>query len=102
MKAVPAFAAGNVLISKASEMNPLSALLLGSLAIEAGVPPGVLNVLGGAAEAGVAPSPYVKIRKIGFTGSVAVCKKDQVAATNSNLKRVTLELGRVPCLCLRM
>jgi len=74
MKAAPALAAGNVLIPKASEMNPLSALLLGSLAIETGV----------------ALSSYVKIRKISFT---VVGKKIQVAATNSNLKRVTLELG---------
>jgi aldehyde dehydrogenase (NAD+) len=74
-------------------MNPLSALLPGSLAIEAGVSPGVLNVLGGAVEAGVALSSYVKIRKISFTSSVVVGKKIQVAATNSNLKMVTLELG---------
>lgn len=71
-------------------MNPLSTLLLGSLAIEAGVPPSVLNILGGAAEASVALSSHVKIRKISFT---VVGKKVQVAATNSNLKRVTLELG---------
>ena len=77
MKATPALTASNVLISKASKMNPLSTLLLGSLAIEAGV------VL----------SSHVKIRKISFTGSVAVSKKIQVAATNSNLKGVTLELG---------
>ena len=77
MKAAPALTASNALISKASEMNPLSTLLLGSLAIEAGV------VL----------SSHVKSRKINFTDSVAVGKKIQVAATNSNLKRVTLELG---------
>jgi aldehyde dehydrogenase (NAD+) len=91
MKAAPALAAGNVLIS--SEMNPPPTLLLGSLAIEAGVPPGVLNVLGGAVEAGVALGSHAKTRKISFTGSVAVSKKIQAAATNSNVKRVTLELG---------
>lgn len=74
-------------------MNPLSTLLLGLLVIEAGVLPGVLNILGGAAEAGVALSSHVNIRKISFTGGVAVSKKIQVAATNSNLKRVTLEIG---------
>lgn len=77
MKAAPALTASNVLISKSSEMNPLSTLLLGSLAIEAGV------VL----------SSHVKIHKISFTGSMAVGKKIKVAAMNSNLKRVTLELG---------
>lgn len=93
MKAAPALAAGNVIISKASEMNPFSTLILGELAIEAGMPPGTLNILVGAAEAGVALSSHMKIRKISFTGSVAVGKKIQVAATNSNLKRVTLECG---------
>ena len=58
-------------------MNPLSTLLLGPLAIETGV----------------ALSSHVRIRKISFTGSVAVGKKIQVAATNSNLKKVTLGLG---------
>ena len=56
-------------------MNPPSTLLLGSLAIEASVPPGVLNVLGGAAETGVALSSHVKIRKISFTDSMAIGKK---------------------------
>ena len=58
-------------------MNPLSTLLLGPLAIETGV----------------ALSSHVRIRKISFTGGVAVSKKIQVAATNSNLKRMTLEMG---------
>ena len=58
MKAAPALAAGNVLISKASEMNPLSTLLLVSLATET-----------------VALSSHVKIRRISFTGSVVVGKK---------------------------
>ncbi|MCJ1302880.1 hypothetical protein MMC08_005685 [Hypocenomyce scalaris] len=93
MKAAPAVAVGNVMISKASEMNPFSTIVLGELAIKAGFPPGTLNVLVGAAEAGVALSSHMKIRKISFTGSVAVGKKIQIAATNSNLKRVTLELG---------
>ncbi|KAF2488338.1 aldehyde dehydrogenase [Lophium mytilinum] len=93
MKAAPALAAGNVIISKASEFNPFSSLLLGQLAIEAGIPPGVLNILVGAGEAGAALSSHLKIRKISFTGSVATGKKVQVAGTNSNLKRVTLELG---------
>lgn len=93
MKAAPALCVGNVLISKASEMNPLSTLYLGELAIEAGFPPGTVNILLGAVEAGTALSSHMKIRKISFTGSMAVGKKIQVAAAQSNLKRVTLELG---------
>ncbi|KAI9744899.1 MAG: hypothetical protein M1818_001824 [Claussenomyces sp. TS43310] len=93
MKAAPALAAGNVIINKASEMNPFSTLALGELAIEAGFPKGALNVIVGAAAAGQALSSHMKIRKISFTGSVAVGKKIQIAATQSNLKRVTLELG---------
>ncbi len=93
MKAAPALAAGNVIISKASEMNPFSTLLLGELAMKAGFPPGTLNVLVGGVEAGAALSSHMRIRKISFTGSVAVGKQIQIAATTSNLKRVTLELG---------
>jgi len=93
MKAAPAVAVGNVMITKASEVNPLSTLLLGELAIQAGFPPGTLNILLGAVEAGTALSLHPKIRKISFTGSMAVGKKIQVAAAQSNLKRVTLELG---------
>jgi aldehyde dehydrogenase (NAD+) len=93
MKAAPALAAGNVIISKASEMNPFSTLLLGELAIKAGFPSGALNILVGDVEAGNALSSHMRIRKISFTGSMAVGKKIQVAAANSNLKRVTLELG---------
>ncbi|KAI9832292.1 MAG: hypothetical protein M1819_004470 [Sarea resinae] len=93
MKAAPALATGNVMISKAAETNPFSTLLLGSLATAAGIPPGVLNILVGTASAGAALSSHPKIRKISFTGSVAVGKKIQIAATQSNVKSVTLELG---------
>lgn len=93
MKATPALAAGNVIVSKVSEFNPLSSLLMGELAIKAGFPPGVLNVVVGAIETGSVLSHHMKIRKISFTGSVAVGRKVQLAATNSNLKRVSLELG---------
>ncbi|OCK79497.1 aldehyde dehydrogenase [Lepidopterella palustris CBS 459.81] len=93
MKAAPALAAGNVIISKASETNPFSSLYLGELAIQAGIPPGVLNVLIGTVECGSALATHMKIRKISFTGSVVVGKKIQVAAAQSNLKSVTLELG---------
>jgi aldehyde dehydrogenase (NAD+) len=93
MKAAPALAMGNVMIVKASEFNPFGTLFLGELAIKAGFPPGTLNMLVGTAAAGAALSSHMKIRKISFTGSIATGKKIQIAATQSNLKRVTLELG---------
>uniref|UniRef100_A0A8H7K8C1 aldehyde dehydrogenase (NAD(+)) n=1 Tax=Bionectria ochroleuca TaxID=29856 RepID=A0A8H7K8C1_BIOOC len=77
-KIAPALATGNTVIFKASEKSPLGALALGRLFVKAGFPLGVVNL---------------KIRKISFTGSVAVGRKAQEAATKSNLKRVTLELG---------
>jgi aldehyde dehydrogenase (NAD+) len=93
MKAAPALAMGNVMIVKASEYNPFSTLLIGELANQAGFPPGTLNVLIGTVAAGSALSSHMKIRKISFTGSIGVGKQIQIAATKSNLKRVTLELG---------
>lgn len=93
MKAAPALAAGNSLITKASEINPFSTLYLAELALEAGIPPGVLNVIVGTIPAGSALSSHMRIRKISFTGSAAVGRKVQIAAAQSNLKRVTLELG---------
>jgi aldehyde dehydrogenase (NAD+) len=93
MKAAPALASGNVIVTKCSEFNPLSSLRLAELAIEAGFPPGVLNVVVGTIEAGETLSSHMKIRKISFTGSTAVGKQVQLAASNSNLKRVSLELG---------
>ncbi|KAH8889091.1 aldehyde dehydrogenase [Thozetella sp. PMI_491] len=93
MKVAPALAAGNSIIIKASEHNPLSTLYLTSLAIEAGIPAGVINCIVGGAETGNALASHMKIRKIAFTGSIAVGKLVQVAAAQSNLKSVTLELG---------
>ncbi|KAH7564383.1 hypothetical protein BM1_01430 [Bipolaris maydis] len=89
----PALAAGNVLISKTSETNPFGCLRLAELAVQAGIPPGVANCINGDVEAGSALASHMKIRKISFTGSVAVGKQIQIAAAKSNLKRVTLELG---------
>ncbi|KAJ5638386.1 hypothetical protein N7490_008265 [Penicillium lividum] len=93
MKAAPALATGNVIVSKCSEFNPFSSLRLAELAVEAGIPAGVLNVIVGTLEAGAALSSHMKIRKISFTGSTAVGRQIQADATNSNFKRVTLELG---------
>jgi len=93
MKVAPALATGNSVIVKVSEFNPFSAMYLGELATQAGIPDGTINILAGAVEAGQALSSHMNIRKISFTGSPIIGRKVQVAAAQSNLKRVTLELG---------
>jgi aldehyde dehydrogenase (NAD+) len=93
MKIAPAIAAGNTIVLKASEQNPLSTLFIAGLTKEAGFPDGVINVLTGGVEAGNALASHMKIRMISFTGSIQVGKLVQQAAAKSNLKKVTLELG---------
>ncbi|KAI8949683.1 aldehyde dehydrogenase domain-containing protein [Xylaria longipes] len=93
MKVAPAIAAGNAIVLKASEQNPLSTLFLASLTKEAGFPDGLINVLTGGADVGSALASHMKIRMISFTGSIQVGKLVQQAAARSNLKKVTLELG---------
>jgi aldehyde dehydrogenase (NAD+) len=93
MKVAPALATGNVIIVKIPETNPFSGLALGELASQAGFPPGAVNILCGAVEAGQALSSHMQIRKISFTGNPDVGRAIQIAAAKSNLKRVTLELG---------
>ncbi|CAK7243897.1 MAG: hypothetical protein STHCBS139747_005427 [Sporothrix thermara] len=93
MKAAPALATGNVIIIKPSEQSPLGTLAMAGLFKEAGFPPGVLQVLTGAGETGGLLASHMRIRKISFTGSVATGRKIQIASAQSNLKRVTLELG---------
>jgi aldehyde dehydrogenase (NAD+) len=80
-------------IFKSSEKSPLGLLALGPLFAEAGFPPGVVQLLSGFGEAGAALASHQDVRKISFTGSATVGRKIQAAATRSNLKRVTLELG---------
>ena len=93
LKIGPALAAGNTLIFKPAEQTPLTALRLGELALEAGFPPGVLNVITGYGErAGAALTAHPGIAKVAFTGSTAVGKQI-LAASAGNLKRITLELG---------
>ncbi|KAL5603473.1 hypothetical protein FOVSG1_006223 [Fusarium oxysporum f. sp. vasinfectum] len=92
-KIAPAVAAGNTFIHKTSEKSPLSTLLLGTLIKEAGFPPGVINLLSGAGNTGSLLASHMKIDKICFTGSMGAGRKVQIAATQSNLKHVTLELG---------
>lgn len=79
---------------KTAEQTPLSALYAAKLVKEAGFPPGVLNVLSGLGPiAGQAIAEHMDIDKIAFTGSTAVGRKILKAAADSNLKKVTLELG---------
>ncbi|KAH8824522.1 aldehyde dehydrogenase domain-containing protein [Flagelloscypha sp. PMI_526] len=93
-KVGPAVAAGNAIIIKPSEKAPLTSLLLGSLATQAGFSPGLIQVLPGyGPSAGAALARHVKIRKISFTGSVATGRLIQEMAAKSNLKNVSLELG---------
>ena len=89
----PALACGNTVILKPAETTPLSAIRLGELALEAGIPEGVLQiVVGTGPEAGWRLVEHPVVRKIGFTGSTAVGKRIMAGAAE-HLKRVTLELG---------
>jgi acyl-CoA reductase-like NAD-dependent aldehyde dehydrogenase len=92
-KAAPCLAAGNTMVMKASEKTPLSSLFFGKIATEAGLPPGVLNLVNGPGSTGAMLASHMEIRKISFTGSVGTGKKIAQMAAASNLKRVTLELG---------
>jgi acyl-CoA reductase-like NAD-dependent aldehyde dehydrogenase len=92
-KAAPALAAGNTVVLKPASLTPLSVLRYGELAVEAGLPPGALNVIPGpGASVGDALVGHPDVGKIGFTGSTDVGAgiARKAAAT---IKRVTLELG---------
>jgi acyl-CoA reductase-like NAD-dependent aldehyde dehydrogenase len=92
-KLAPALAAGNTCILKPAEQTPFSTIRLGELILEAGFPPGVVNIVTGFGEtAGAAISDHPDIDKVAFTGSTSVGKIIARAATG-NLKRVSLELG---------
>jgi gamma-glutamyl-gamma-aminobutyraldehyde dehydrogenase len=93
-KIAPALAAGNSVVLKPAEQAPLSALLLAELFVEAGAPPGVLNVINGfGADAGAPLALHNDVAKISFTGSTVTGKKMLVYAGQSNMKRVSLECG---------
>ncbi len=93
-KIAPALAAGNSVILKPSEKSPLTALRMGELALEAGIPPGVFNVLPGYGnEAGSALALHMDVDCIAFTGSTRVGKQILQYAGQSNLKRAWTELG---------
>jgi acyl-CoA reductase-like NAD-dependent aldehyde dehydrogenase len=88
----PALAAGCTAVLKPAEQTPLSALRLGELALEAGFPPGVINILTGDGETGAALVDHPGIDKVAFTGSTEVGREIGAKAGRA-LKRVTLELG---------
>src|SRR4051812_36926127 len=91
-KVSPALAAGCTIVLKPAEQTPLTALRFGELALEAGIPDGVLNVVTGDGETGAALVDHPGVDKIAFTGSTAVGREIGAKAGRA-LKRVTLELG---------
>jgi aldehyde dehydrogenase (NAD+) len=91
-KVAPALAAGCTVVLKPAEQTPLSALRLGELALEAGLPEGVVNVVTGDGQTGAALVDHPGVEKIAFTGSTAVGREIGEKAGRA-LKRVTLELG---------
>lgn len=92
-KIMPALACGNTIVIKPADETPLTALRLAELAIEAGVPAGVFNVLvGKGSQAGAALVAHPLVSKVSFTGSTAVGKQVGIAALH-NMTRFTLELG---------
>jgi betaine-aldehyde dehydrogenase len=89
----PALACGNTVVLKPAELTPLSALRLGELALEAGIPKGVLNILPGKGSVvGTRLVEHPDVAKIGFTGSTEVGQEVMRGAAGT-IKRVTLELG---------
>jgi aldehyde dehydrogenase (NAD+) len=88
----PALACGNCVVLKPAEQTPLSALRMGELAVEAGFPAGVLNIVTGGPETGKALVKHPGVDKVAFTGSTMV-GKEIMRGSADTLKRVTLELG---------
>ena len=91
-KLAPALATGNTVVIKPAEQTPLSTLRLAELAIEAGFPRGVINVVTGGPEAGKALVNHPDVAKVSFTGSTEV-GREIAASAGHELKRVSLELG---------
>jgi len=93
-KVGPALAAGCTLVIKPAEQTPLTALHFASLVLEAGLPPGVINIVTGYGPGTGAPLVHHQdVDKITFTGSTEVGRLILKGASESNLKKVTLELG---------
>ncbi|HEY5640472.1 MAG TPA: aldehyde dehydrogenase family protein [Dehalococcoidia bacterium] len=92
-KVSPALAMGNSVVAKPAELTPLTALALGELALEAGLPAGVLNIVPGrGSEVGVALINHPLVRKVSFTGSTEVGEHVMKSGA-AGIKRVSLELG---------
>ena len=90
----PVLASGSTTVLKTAEQTPLSALFFAKLLVEAGLPKGVVNIISGFGKtAGAAIASHMKLEKVAFTGSTLVGKTIMKAAADSNLKKVTLELG---------
>jgi acyl-CoA reductase-like NAD-dependent aldehyde dehydrogenase len=93
-KVAPALACGCSVVLKPSELTPLTALRLGELCLEAGVPEGVVNIVSGyGTTAGESLGRHMDVDKISFTGSVRTARALLKASAESNLKRLSLELG---------
>ena len=91
-KIAPALAAGNTVVIKPAETTPLSVLVLAEIMADAGLPPGVVNVLTGAGDVGEALVTHRGIDKVAFTGSTAVGRRIQRQLAGTG-RRLTLELG---------
>ncbi len=91
-KAAPALAAGNTVVAKPPEIAPFGAYRFAELALEAGLPPGVLNVVAGGAEAGEALVRHPGVGKVSFTGGRATARQ-VIAASAATVKPLCLELG---------
>jgi aldehyde dehydrogenase (NAD+) len=91
-KIAPALACGNTVVLKPAETTPLTALVLAEIAADAGLPPGVLNVLPGAGDVGAAVVGHEGLDKVAFTGSTDVGKEIQRRLAGTG-RRLTLELG---------
>ncbi|XP_060532750.1 cytosolic 10-formyltetrahydrofolate dehydrogenase isoform X2 [Cylas formicarius] len=93
-KMAACLAAGNTVLIKPAQVSPLTALKFAELAAKAGIPPGVINVLPGTgSHAGNAIATHPEVRKLGFTGSTEIGQVIMKSCAESNLKKVSLELG---------
>ena len=93
-KMAACLAAGNVVILKPAQVTSLTALKFAELVVKAGFPPGAINIITGSGTVvGQAMADHPRIRKIGFTGSTGIGKTIMSSCANSNLKKVSLELG---------
>jgi len=93
-KMAACLAAGNTVILKPAQVTPLTSLKFAELAVKAGFPPGVINILPGSGRVvGQRIADHPRVRKLGFTGSTPVGKTIMESCATSNLKKVSLELG---------